>query len=249
LLVSPSGEGELLLVLHTEHSRLAGWLASWWGNAMFPRPEPWLSVILAAQEHDVSWATWEMKPYTDVDGRPIDFVQGARFLAPQWTDLYGRAVDQVGERDSYAALLVSLHWEALLRARPELWMPGTDTFLEQQHALRDNLIEMLVEDGLYVSGAPDGDLARNQEVLRLVDGLALRLAGATEVDLGPLRLEVQADGRAVVQPYPFAADPLAVSVAGRVMPDRAYATQSEFLAEFYCARRVRLSYTLVSGCE
>jgi hypothetical protein len=249
LIVSPSGEGELLLVLHTEHSRLAGWLAAWWGNAALPRPEPWLSVILAAQEHDASWATWEMKPYTDVDGRPIDFVRGARFLAPQWTDLYARAVDQVGERDSYAALLVSLHWESLLRASPELWMPGTDAFLEQQRALRGNLIEMLVEDGIYVSDAPDGDLARNQEVLRLVDGLALRLAGASEVDLGTLRLEFQEDGRAVVQPYPFAADPLAVSLSGRVMPDRAYTAQSDFLADFYCARHVRLSYTLASGPE
>jgi Protein of unknown function (DUF3891) len=249
LLVSPFGEGELLLVLHTEHSRLAGWLASWWGNAAFPRPEPWLSVILAAQEHDASWATWEMKPYTDADGRPIDFVRGARFLAPQWADLHARAVDHVGERDSYAALLVSLHWESLLRARPELWMPGTEALLEQQRALRGNLIEMLVEDGIYVSDGPDGDLARNQEVLRLVDGLALKLAGASDVDLGPLGLELQADGRAVVQPYPFATDPLVVSVSGRVMPDRAYTAQSDFLAEFYCARRVRLSYTLASGCE
>jgi hypothetical protein len=159
----------------------------------------------------------------------------------------------VAERDAYAALLVSLHWESVLGRLGDVWLPGTEAVLDGQRSYRAYLVDLLREEGVYVSEAA---LARNQEQLRAVDDLALFLTGRYPLDsrargdgappLG-LELEVRDGSRAVLRPYPFAADPLEVTFPGRRVPDRAYASQAEFLDEFYRARPVTISYSLSSG--
>ncbi len=70
------------------------------------------------------------------------------------------------------------------------------------------------------------------------------------VPMGPgrkevmLTVDVQDEKRATVRPYPFDEDPLVVSFPARLVPNRPYANQEEFLRHFYKAERITLSYSL-----
>ena len=64
MMVNQYDQSRLLLVLQVDHSRVAGFLAAHRGNEAFAKPQPYASVVLAAQEHDIGWWEWEMKPST-----------------------------------------------------------------------------------------------------------------------------------------------------------------------------------------
>lgn len=89
----------LLLVLQIDHSHVTGFMAAHWGNKEFARPQPYTSVVLAAQEHDNGWWEWEMKPSTLNDrGFPLDYHDGSlKYLGQLRLDFYkdGACVDRV----------------------------------------------------------------------------------------------------------------------------------------------------------
>jgi len=72
----------------------------------------------------------------------------------------------------------------------------------------------------------------------------------TPVPIGPgeadtiLTVNVQDETNALVTPYPFDVNPLAVSFPGRLVPNRSYSTQEEFLSEFYKAEQLTITYYL-----
>jgi hypothetical protein len=59
-----------------------------------------------------------------------------------------------------------------------------------------------------------------------------------------LTIDVQSEREAIVSPYPFDISPLPVSFEGRLVPNRSYSKQEEFLEHFYKAERIGISYTL-----
>ena len=59
-----------------------------------------------------------------------------------------------------------------------------------------------------------------------------------------LTIDVQNEREAIVSPYPFDVSPLPVSFEGRLVPNRSYSKQEEFLEDFYKAERIGISYTL-----
>jgi hypothetical protein len=59
-----------------------------------------------------------------------------------------------------------------------------------------------------------------------------------------LTIDVQNEREAIVSPYPFDVSPLPVSFEGRLVPNRSYSKQEEFLEHFYKAERIGISYTL-----
>jgi hypothetical protein len=65
--------------------------------------------------------------------------------------------------------------------------------------------------------------------------------GASDVTL---TIDVRDETRAVLRPYPFDVDPLVVAFPGRVISNRAYDNQAEFLRDYYKARPVTITYSL-----
>src|SRR5262252_231784 len=118
MMVNPYDDTRLMLALQIDHSRVAGFFAAHWGNQEFDRPEPYASVVLAANEHDSGWWEWEMKPSTLNDrGFPMDYHDGSlKYLGQLRLDFYKNAVDHVLQRDPYAALLMAMHGVALMNA-------------------------------------------------------------------------------------------------------------------------------------
>ena len=59
-----------------------------------------------------------------------------------------------------------------------------------------------------------------------------------------LTVDVQNETQAIVHPFPFDMSPLLVSFQGRLLPNRPYSDQEEFLQEFYRAERIAINYEL-----
>ncbi len=115
MMVCPYDASRLLLILQTDHSRIAGLLAAHWGNDQFAKLRPYASMVLAAQEHDSGWWDWEIKPSVNEQGYPSDYIGSIKHLGQGvWLDLYRRAIERIAGRDLYAAYFVSMHGEALL---------------------------------------------------------------------------------------------------------------------------------------
>lgn len=107
--------GELFLVDQVEHARLCGELAAHWGNERFAPPEPREGARIGAAMHDEGWREADEQPlYNPAAQRPLHFLE---IDMAEHVPLYGRGVDRTFATDSYAGLLVSMHWTGLYRSR------------------------------------------------------------------------------------------------------------------------------------
>ena len=96
MMVCPYDDSRVLLILQTDHSRIAGLLAAHWGNDQFARLQPYSSMVLAAQEHDSGWWDWEIKPSVNEQGYPSDYIGSIKHLGQRvWLDLYRRAIGRI----------------------------------------------------------------------------------------------------------------------------------------------------------
>ncbi|MBI4525040.1 MAG: DUF3891 family protein [Deltaproteobacteria bacterium] len=276
MIVCRFDDSRLLLVMQTDHSRAAGLLAAHWGNNEFARPQPYASMVLAAQEHDSGWWEWEIKPTLNAQGFPLDYIGSSKHLGRIWLDFYRHGIERVAEVDPYAAYNISMHGEGLLTQGMGLlpYMPDysgdpdVQEFIRGQKALRARLLEDLRRNDQYRTRASDEHLWTNFKMMEVFDQFAQFLCNRypfdskdrkngpsntlsntpVPVELGrsdtTLTVDVQDGSHAIVRPYPFDVDPLVVSFPARLVPDRSYGSQEEFLQHFYRADRMTVTYTL-----
>lgn len=277
MMVSRYDESRLLLVLQVDHSRIAGLFAAHWGNQKFARPRPYVSMVLAAQEHDGGWWEWEIKPTLDAQGHPHDYIGGIRTLGENtWLEFNRHGIRRVAEQDPYAGYIVSMHSEGLLTQgmgilpyMPDYTVyPNVRKFIRQQKTYRAKLIDEIRNFPEYQSDISEERLWTNFKYMEAFDQLAqfvcnrypfnskARKNGPTNalsktpvpVAVGSkdviMNVDVQGESNATVTPYPFDVNPLVVSFPGRLVPNRAYASQEEFLPDFYAAERVTVTYRL-----
>lgn len=108
-------DGELWLITHPEHGRVAGELCGRWGNDLFQRPAQHEALVIAATHHDDGWYELDGRPsFNAEEARPAHFLE----LPLEVTvGPYGRGVDSVYARDGHAGALVSMHWAGLYHTR------------------------------------------------------------------------------------------------------------------------------------
>ena len=274
MMISGRKDSRLVLVLQTDHSRVAGVLAAHWGNAEFAEPAPYASMVLAAQEHDGGWWDWEIKPTLSEQGRPIDYVGSIKQLGSVWLDFYRHGIERVAERDPYAGLIVLMHAVELCTNRTGLVPHLPDysgapemreglSFLEER---RHELVGALRRSDAHGAVATDEHLGRNLKLMEVLDQLAQFICNrypfnSTErkngprnsighVPVGPgredvtLTVDVLDEQRARLRPYPFDQSPLAIPIQARLLPDRHYASQDEFLRQYYKAESCVITYSL-----
>jgi hypothetical protein len=277
MIVCPYNESFLVLVLQTDHSRIAGLLAAHWGNDEFARLNPYASMVLAAQEHDSGWWDWEIKPTVNEQGYPADYIGSIKHLGQGvWLDLYRRAIERLATRDLYAAYYVSMHGEALLTRGMGLLpsMPdytgdaAVQKFIAEQKSLRARLLDQLHKDHSLRAVTSETQLWTNFKLMEVFDQFAqfvcnrypfnsqARKNGPTNtlanvpvpVAAGKpdvtITVDVQNETEAIVRPFPFDVSPLVLSFQGRLVPNRRYTNQEEFLQDFYRAERIDVNYTL-----
>jgi hypothetical protein len=181
MIVCPYNESFLVLVLQTDHSRIAGLLAAHWGNDEFAGLNPYASMVLAAQEHDSGWWDWEIKPTVNEQGYPSDYIGSIKHLGQGvWLDLYRRAIERLAARDLYAAYYVSMHGEALLTRGMGLLpsMPdytgdsAVQEFIAEQKEKRAQWLQVLKSDPALREATDETQLWTNFKMMEVFDQFA-----------------------------------------------------------------------------
>ena len=192
------------------HAWVSGRLARHWGNDAFQRPEPFEDVCLGATLHDIGMSEWDLHPQLDPDtGFPKSFVRMAQDVH---LELWQRAPEKVLTASPYAALLVSMHGQALFEGKAD--RPGVQDYLDSQANFQLDLKRHLDES--------DENARRNQLLVWAVDYLALAaLTGWTPSTVPAPQRRITATERAplhlAVDPWPFDTDAITLGYPGRVL--------------------------------
>jgi hypothetical protein len=177
MMISRYDDERLLIVQHTEHSRVSGYLAAHWGNEVFARPQPYLPLVIAVQEHDNGWWHWELAPKLNQEGHPPDYIGASRTLGQDWFQIYTEGVARVAQRDPYAGLMTVMHGlgivnggYGLLKYRPDASSePDMKDFVHGREALRQELLAQVRASDRYREDATDERLWTNYRWMQVVE--------------------------------------------------------------------------------
>jgi Protein of unknown function (DUF3891) len=233
MIIRRDGEG-LLAIAQPDHARLAGVFAeSWRGGAGE-------SLVAASHHHDDGWIDWEKAPTVDDHGHPHDFLT---IPMDDRVAVYRRGIDLLATTDRAAGLLTSLHFGRLLaeglRALEGDARRTAEDFLAEQSTWEAETRREL--------GEPEG-VEADYRVLRAVDFLSLVLCmrPLNELDgasVTTMTLHVE-DQRVFLDPYPFDAGELEVTVAARVLPATTFDDDEAYRSALAGAPMRELNWTL-----
>ena len=234
MLLREDGQG-VIAIGQASHSWMSGQLARRWG----PPPSPYEEVCLAAEQHDIGMAAWDLRPALNPEtGLPYSFLELPIVTA---IGLWGAAPGKLLTHSRYAALLVSMHGTALSRRRKLDQLDPADRrlvedYLGAQAELQATLTRQL--------GADAEELGRNQRLVWAWDSmsLALCLRWPTVSVEGFTLTEAEPD-RFALAPWPFRAEEVRVHCEGRLLAHR-YETEPQLHAALDHAPSVMLSFTL-----
>jgi hypothetical protein len=172
--------------------------------------------------------------------------------------------------------MVSMHGEGLLTrglglkpAMPDRSSdPGVPEFVEEQRRHRQQVKPRLLAEAGELGS--DDALWLNFKYIEVLDQMAQFICNrypfsSTTRSNGPtptlsglpvpvcpgqpdttLTIDVRDETHAMVEPYPFDVDPLVITFPGRLVPNRAYEDQADFLRHYYHAEPVTIAYALHS---
>ncbi len=148
--------------------------------------------------------------------------------------------------------------------------PEVKEFLAEQEKYRGELMRQLQSSGQYRDFVSEEQLWTNFKLMEVFDQMGQFVCNrypfnSPERKNGPshtlsnvpvptkvgkndtvLTFAIKDESRAVVSPYPFDIAPLPVSFQGRLIDKRRYASQNEFLQEYYRAEKLAINYLLCS---
>jgi Protein of unknown function (DUF3891) len=198
VLVRPEGPGALLIT-QQDHAWVSGQIARAWGNEDFERPEPFDQVCLAAEQHDLGMASFDMQPDTNPEtGLPRSFME---MELDSHIEIWRNAPRLMLIQDRYAALLVSLHGSALYERRAPV--PAVTAYLEEQRSFQRQLAGSL--------GVSEEEIQRNQRLMWIFDSLSL----AVLLGWDPFEVEGIERRGSVLRPWPFGQPSLTLRCDGR----------------------------------
>jgi hypothetical protein len=209
ILRSPEN-GTRLLISQPSHALLSGQMMAAWGAPGFARPDPASEVILAAEQHDIAWLSWETAPTLDPEtGLPHPFTSlGPAVHAPMWA----RGVEIARAAwGLWPALLISLHGT---RVYTEYMDPGSlppdDRAAIDRNAAKEAALQA---DWIAKLGATPVQVERNSALVAVTDALSLALcfaesdkAGEAPMEDGSsrkMKLVRQDTSRWSLDPWPF----------------------------------------------
>jgi hypothetical protein len=237
------GEGAIAIG-QPSHAWLSGQLARAWS----PPPEPFEAVCLAAEQHDIGMAEWDLAPTLNREtGLPHSFMEMPLDLH---LELWSAAASKLVAQSAHAALLVSMHGTALYRMRDLDRMDAADAdkvrrFFAERQTEQDGLLDAL--------GLTREDVRPGQRLLWTLDYLSLTLCldwAPTVARAAPLaggeadlRIEPSGQGRVTVEPWPFATESVTVRCEGRRLAG-GFAGESEMRAALAAAPLIPLVWEL-----
>ena len=254
----------VLAIGQPSHAWVSGQIARAWGNARFGTVHPWEEICLAAEQHDIGMAAWDLEPsFNPATGLPHSFVQ---MPLEVHLGLWSGAAGRLRRQSRYAALLTSMHGVRLYEMRDLAKQAPDDAaairaYFAEQRALQAELKASLQADPATAPIATDVLIQRGSDLLWSWDylslGLCLGWAPCTakgvptadgtlvEVRLTP-SLTPTDPVRVAVDPWPFPADAVTVHCEGQRLPGRGYANENELRAGLGVASWETLTIELVA---
>jgi hypothetical protein len=261
MIVRKQPNGEVMLLTQTDHSRLAGFLASHWGNATFAPLQPYESVARAATFHDFGWLRYETSPEINPDnGEPYTFMNLP--FDPQHLDAYQWCVDWLASVDPYSALLVALHRVGLWRSRFETitypaWRFGDIKLPDAIESYIAHTKPLLDEQRAVIGG---DTIWTNYRLLQVWDLLGLYFTCTDPYEHAVEPVPTEYDGQAltgvrmtmhplderrvVIDPYPFDIRPLTLNIPYRSLAQATFPDRDAFRREYFQALPRMLTYTV-----
>lgn len=198
-----------LLIGQPAHAWVSGQLARAWGNAAFGDVVPYEEVCLAAEQHDIGMAEWDLAPSWNAEtGLPHSFME---MPLDVHLALWRVAARRLLRQSRYAALLTSIHGVRLYELRDLAAMPDDEAaeiraYLDAERAWQREIVASL-------GVAPD-ELARNSQLLWTWDSMSLAVClgwppdTITDVPTAaePVTLTLRPGAAAhqvIVEPWPF----------------------------------------------
>ncbi|HEY1511593.1 MAG TPA: DUF3891 family protein [Solirubrobacteraceae bacterium] len=228
MLVRNDGHG-VLVIGQPSHAWISGQLARVWGNERFGTVDPYEEVCLAAEQHDIGMALWDLDPARNPDTElPASFMQMA---IEQHVELWTAAPRRLLRQSRYAALLVSMHGTRLYAHRDLSALPRSEAalvreFLDDQHRFQHELLATLRGDPRTAGSVTDPLVARNSGLIGTWDALSLAIcldyapytvtevptATGPDIDLG---LTACGPGQLTLDPWPLGVASLEVRCEGQ----------------------------------
>jgi hypothetical protein len=243
-----SEDAGALAIGQLAHAWLSGQLARAWGNERFPAPILREQVALGAEQHDIGWALFDLRPRLSAEtGLPCNFLETT---VTEHLQIWEAAADRLLTQSQYAALVVSLHGRSLselrLGAAAEEDKPAlrrhVDAERERQAQLR-NRLELSEQATRTI-----------QRQMWTWDGLSLALCNdwhpftARDVpagdELADIELITNGDGTHTLAPWPFSTERLAVCCEGRRLA-HSYESEEELHRALAEAAPETLEFVLV----
>jgi hypothetical protein len=235
------------IVLQTDHADVSGQLAAAWGGPGFARPEPYEPLVQAARRHDDGWATWEQRPRLDADRAPQSFLA---VPAPVHLAFYRAGVECACDEDPRTGLLVSMHMSGLYRDRYGVMPTPPRELDEDAHDLVEAFVEQEEDRQVALRRMLDADESwrwTSYALLQVFDVISLYL-GLADVEVGvpgacegvptadggePVRIAIEPLGpwRVRFDPYPFAQDPVPLTLRRRLVRKRDWPDDEAFRAD------------------
>jgi hypothetical protein len=226
-----SDERGTLLIGQPSHAWISGQLARAWGNDEFGRVEPYEEVCLAAEQHDVGMADWDLAPERNPDtGLPRSFME---MPIPVHVELWTQGPRRLLRQSRYAALLASMHGTRLYRLRDVRRLAPQDAeavvaFVTGQTDFQQQLIESLRADPATAESAAPEQIQRNSQLLWTWDSMSLALCldwapwTATEVPTAisstSLKLAPTATAKTLtLDPWPLRSSTLKIHCDGQLL--------------------------------
>ena len=220
MLVRPDGDS-VLCVGQASHAWISGQMGRAWAAPFSPYDE----ICLAAEQHDVGMAEWDLAPTLNAEtGLPHGFTEMPFSVH---SALWLEAPKKLVTTSVYAAALVSLHGTRLYELRDRT--PDVEAFVARQEDFRRGL------------GFARDDLEPGSTLLWIWDYLSLAVLLGWEGEVEGYRV----DGLRV-DPWPFREPALAVRCEGRRLQGR-FSDEAEMRAALAAAPVETLERTLTQS--
>jgi Protein of unknown function (DUF3891) len=249
----------VLLIGQASHAWISGQLARGWGNERFGSLEPYEEVCLAAEQHDVGMARWDITPSRNPDtGLPHSFIEMPLSVH---LDLWSRAARRLLTQSRYAALLVSMHGARLyarrdLDALSEREATAVRDYLAVEQRFQDALVGSLSAHPRTAASVQEPALKDNSQLIWAWDFLSLAICldwaprpapkvpsvdGRSEMTVEP----AGGERRLRLEPWPFEGDRVTVHCDARRLSEP-FRTEDEMRAALPAAPWETVEFELLS---